>query len=301
MKLEVAAILLGVILVSGHSFVFAAKPWDLIISAKFEQAQIEAVQNPVLMGKIVDQKGVPVYGADVKIRFSDASVSTKTDKDGNFRYEFEQQPDGIFVASISAVIGELKGMSKTTIKIGSGVTTPGDLYYNSNFDKSFRNDTYKSLKQKQYQKYIEEKNKRIQKISELDAKKALLQERRSIADQKKLADINETKPGDGVYSTEEQDKHTSKMPSKIKDITKMQMGYTRDIYEQAKFEMNKVLEKGGTMQEAKKAYLKKLATTHNMTESVGSANNTESHSKIIKHDTTKNKKVRGLTYSKYFK
>lgn len=296
----IVAIALVIILAIGNASAHAAKPWDLIIDAKFEQAQIEAGQKPVLSGTITDQKGEPVYGADVKIRFANSSVSTKTDEGGNFTYEFDSQPDGIFAASISASVADLKGLSKATIKIGSGVSTLGDLYYNSNFDNTLKNDTFKSLKQKQYQKFIEDQNKRQQKMADLIAKKTRIQEIRDIADQKKIAKINETKPGDGVYSSDKQEKYLAKTNQRVRDLTKTQMDYTKQIYEEAKYAMKKVLDNGGSLQEAKKAYLDKLATTQNDAQSIGSANNTESHSKIIKHDYSKNKKVRGLTYNKHF-
>ena len=301
MRWSLFVLALAVTLVFGNANATNAKPWDLIISAKFEQAQVEIGQNPILIGTVVDQKGSPVQDVDVKIRFVGESVTTKTDKDGKFQYEFSIPKEGMFDANISASIKNLKGMGKATIKIGNGITTSGDLYYDSDFERTIKNDAYKSLKQKQYQKYIEAKNNRLEKLSESAAKKLIIEEKRSISEQKKLSDINKTKPGEGVYSTEKQEQYITKIDPRIRNMTKTQMEYTRQIHEQAKYVMNRTLENGGTVKEAKKAYFEKLATTHDSAQAVGNTNNTESHSKIVKHDTTKNKKVRGLTYSKYFK
>jgi hypothetical protein len=292
------------ILLIGNSGAFAAKPWDLIISAKFEQSQIEITERPVLVGTITDQKGEPIFGAKVNIRFANESVITTTDEDGNFRYEFgTQDHEGMFVASISASVADLKGLSKTTLKIGSGVSTFGDLYYTKNFDANLKNDTYAALKQKQYQKFVEEQNKRKQKQYDIEAKKLAMQEKRSIIDQKRNDAINATKPGSGVYSYEDQERYISKLNPKIRDTVKAQMEYTRQIYEEAKYEMKKVLDGGGSLEDAKKAYFDKLASTQDQVQKIGGENNTENHSKIKKSQDAKinSKKVKGLTYNKYFK
>lgn len=304
LKLAIIAVILGVILIMAHAGAYAAKPWDLIITAKFEQDQIAINEKPVLVGTITDQKSEPVFGAKVQIRFADRTVSTTTDEEGNFRYEFaESQNDGMFSANISATIADLKGFSKATVKVGTGITTFDELYYSQDFDRETKNDPYKALKQKQYQKFVEEQNKRKLKQNEIEAKKLALQEKRDIAEQRRILALNETKPGAGVYSYDEQERYIAKKDPRLKDMIRTQMDYTRQIYEEAKYEMKKVLDSGGSLQDAKKAYFDKLATTQDSLQDIGGANNTENHSKVKKSQDTKinSKKVKGLTYNKYLK
>lgn len=300
-KWTILAIVLGAILIMGHTWAHA-KPWDLVISAKFEQDQIEASQTPVLIGTITDHKSEPVFGAKVQIRFAGSSVSTTTDEEGNFRYEFASHQDGIFSANILATLADLKGMSKATIKIGTGVSTFEDLYYSHDFEKNPKNDPYKALKQKQYQKFVEEQNKRKAKQTELEAKKMILQEKRTVADQKRSDAINATKPGAGVYSYDEQERYIAKKDPLLKSMIRTQMDHTRQIYEEAKYEMKKVLDAGGSLEEAKKAYFDRLATTQEELQKVGAANNTENYSKVKKsNEKISSKKVKGLTYNKNLK
>jgi len=304
LNLQVLAISLAIILLFGNTMAFAAKPWDLVITAKFEQAEIEPGQSPVILGTITDQKGDPIYGATVEIRFADKSISTKTDDDGSFRYEFgTQYSQGTFSANIFAKIYDLKGFGKASVKIGTNVSTFDDLYYSADFDKSYKNDTFKSLKQKQYQKFIEDQNKRKAKQTEILAKKMAHQEIQQTAKQKLDSAINETKPGGGVYSTDAQEKYLSKVNPKFKDVAKFQMDRTRQIYEEAKYEMQKILDSGGSLEDAKKAYFDKLATTNDEIQNVGKQNNTENHSKIKTPEKSKinSKKVHGLKYNKFFK
>ncbi|NDB90482.1 MAG: carboxypeptidase regulatory-like domain-containing protein [Thaumarchaeota archaeon] len=304
LNLPVLAITLAIILLFGNTMAFAAKPWDLVITAKFEQAEIEPGQSPVIVGTIADQKGEPIYGATVEIRFADKSVSTKTDEDGNFRYEFgAQESQGTFSANIFAKIYDLKGFGKAAVKVGTDVSTFNDLYYSADFDKNYKNDTFKSLKQKQYQKFIEDQNKRKAKQTEILAKKLAHQGVQEVAKQKLDSAINETKPGSGVYSTDAQERYLSKVDPKYKDVVKFQMDRTRQIYEEAKYEMQKILDNGGSLEDAKKAYFDKLATTSDEIQDVGKQNNTENHSKIKPPEKSKinNKKVHGLKYNKFFK
>jgi len=304
LKWAITAIILGAILVTAHNGAFAAKPWDLLITAKFEQSHIGLNERPVLVGTILDQKGEPVFGAKVQIRFADSSVSTATDESGNFRYEFGQsQMDGMFSASITATVVDLKGMGKASVKIGTGVSTFDDLYYRSDFDKESKNDPYKSLKQKQYQKFIEEQNKRKLKQNEIEAKRLVLQEKRDISEQRRSDAVNATKPGAGVYSYDEQEQYIAKKDPVLKAMIRTQMDHTRQIYEDAKYEMKKILDAGGSLEDARKAYFGKLAITQTEVQKVGAENNTENHSKkkIQEEKKINSKKVKGLKYNKYFK
>lgn len=304
MRYSIIAIALAAILVFGTTTSFAAKPWDLVIKAQFEEDQIEANQKPVIYGSVTDQVGRPVSGVELKIRFADNSITTTTDDEGNFRHEFgEQTSQGIFSVNISATLYDLKGFTSTTLKVGKTVSTFDDIYYTKDFDKDLKNDPYKALKQKQYQKFIEDQNKRKLKQNEIEAKKMALQDKRDTASQKRSDAINATKPGAGVYSYDEQNKYISKIDPRAKDTIRAQMDYTRQVYEEAKYEMQKVLENGGSLADAKKAYFDKIASTQDEISDVGSANNTENHSKIKKHQDSKinSKKVKGLTYNKNLK
>ncbi len=301
MRYGIISIALAAILVFGTATSFAAKPWDLVIRAQFEEEQIEANQKPIIYGSVTDQVGRPISGVELKIRFADNSITTATDEEGNFRHEFgEQTSQGVFSVNISATLYDLKGFTATTLKIGNAVSTFDDIYYTKDFDKDYKNDPYKALKQKQYQKFIEDQNKRKLKQNEIEAKKMTLQDKRDVANQKRNDAINEAKPGAGVYSVGEQDKHASKIDPRVKDTIRAQMNYTRQIYEDAKYEMQKVLENGGSLADAKKIYFDKIATTREKVMDVGSANNTENHSKIKKHQDSKinSKKVKGLMYNK---
>lgn len=300
------SIILISFLASGFATAHAAKPWDLLIKAQFEQSQIEPSQKPVIYGVIQDQIGKPVSGAQVKIAFADNSVTTTTNSTGNFRYEFgEQQSQGTFSVRVSATLKDLKGFSTTTLKIGSESSTFSDIYYSKNFgnDTQSKTDPYRALKQKQYQKFVEEQNKKKEKQYQIEAQRLALKEKHDDSIQRRNDAINSTQVGAGIYTGKDYEKYIAKTDPRIKDLTAIQMEYTRQAYEQAQYAMKKILDAGGSLQDAKKAYFDKIATSKDQAEDVGSVNNTENHSKIKKHDDSKinSKKVKGLKANKNLK
>lgn len=305
LRYEIISIILGVILVFSATPSFAAKPWDLVIKAQFEEDQIEVNQRPLIYGSVTDQVGKPISGVEIKIRFADNSITTTADEDGNFKHEFgEQTSQGIFSVNISGTLYDLRGFATTTLKVGKATSTFDDIYYTKDYDKNLKNDPYRALKQKQYQKFIEDQNKRKAKQNEIEAKRMELQDKRDTASQKRNDAINATNPGAGIYSHDDQNRYISKIvPPHVKDTVRAQMDYTRQIYEEAKYEMQKILENGGSLEDARKAYFDKIAITQDEISNVGSANNTENHSKIKKHQDAKinSKKVKGLTYNKNLK
>lgn len=294
-------------LASGLATAHAAKPWDLIIKAQFEQSQINVNERPVIFGTIQDQIGKPVSEAEVKVIFADNSIITKTNSTGNFRFEFgEQASQGTFSVRVSAASKDLKGFATTTIKIGDETSTFGDIYYAKNFemDSQSKTDPYRELKQKQYQKFVEEQTKKKHRQNEIETKKLSLQEKRDTSIEHRNNAVNATQVGAGTYSGKDYDKYLTKIDPRIRDITAAQMEYTRQLYELAQYEMQKVLDNGGSLQDAKKVYFEKLATSKDEVEKIGSTNNTENHSKIVKktHDSKVNsKKVKGLKYNKNLK
>lgn len=304
MNFVLVSVIVLSLLASGMTTSFAAKPWDLLIRAQFEQDQISINEKPVIFGTVLDQVGRPVSGTQVRIIFADNSVTTNVTKDGSFRYEFGQQAmQGMFSVTISATAKDLKGFATTKLKVGEQTSTFEDLYYTKNFDKNTpnQNDPYKALKQKQYQKFIEEQNKRKQKLNDIEAKKYDLDEKRNIAIQKRRDAINATKVGPGIYSGYDYDRYIANVDPRAKDTISTQMEYTRQLYEEAQYEMKKVLDNGGSLQDARKAYFEKLVVTKDQVEKVG--NSTENHSKIKKHDDSKinSKKVKGIKYNKNLK
>lgn len=292
-------ILFTVLLTSAVS-AHAAILWDLIINAEFEQAQISQFEKPVILGRVVDHAMKPIPDAEIRIRFADVSVTTTTNSTGIFRYEFDEMATpGTFTVNIYAKTGDLKGFARTTLQVGKESSTFNDLYYKSGEATSdIAGNPYTALQLKHYQKYIEDQEKRKQKYLEIEAKKIALNEKRDISKQKTENATREEQVGPGVYSGYEYNRYISKLNPAVKDTISSQLNYTMSLFEEAQYAMKKVLEDGGTKEEARKVYLEKLSTTKEQIDSFGSNSTEPNQSKIKKHDSNANsKKVKGLTVS----
>ena len=298
------------ILMSGAAHASGFTLWDLMIKANFEQDRIRVGESPVIFGIVLNQASKPVPGAEVKIRFAGVSAVTTTDEQGKFRYEFEPQThQGTFSVSIAAKVNDLKGFTTSSLRVGEEPTTFNEVYYksqmsNANTDKdSLSGDPYKALKLKHYQRFIEEQNKIKEKQGIIESKKNDLGEKRDFARERLDATLRERPVGAGVYVGKDHDRYIEKLDPRIKDTIAYQLNYTKRIFEEAQYAMKSVLDNDGTVQEARKAYLEKLATPREQLIEIGDYSNTASHSKIKESQDAKinSKKVKGLTLNKNLK
>lgn len=284
----------------------SATPFDFLINVKLEQYQIELDQKPVVFGTVTDNVMRPVSGVEVKITFGANSVTTITNSDGKFRQEFPEQTEpGIFSVNVFAKQDGKKGFGDTTLRISKQLTTFSELYYNSkldNFTDQKKSDPYETLKIKNYEKFLKEKNKIIQKQLEIESKKIMLQEKKDLANQKLNETIIERKVGPGSFSGHNYDKYFAGLNPSIRDDIANQINYTKKTIMDAHLAMKKVLDNGGTQEEAKKAYLEKLSIKKDSMEKIADLNGTENHSKIKKHSEKVNSKnVKGLLAKKLYK
>jgi hypothetical protein len=287
------------------TYASAAPLLDFIINVKLEQYQIELGQKPVVFGTITDTVSRPVSDIKVKITFGENSATAITDSNGEFRQEFpEQTTPGIFSVNVFAKQDAKKGFGSATLRIAKQLTTFDDLYYNSKLatdQNKPKSDPYESLKIKNYEKFLKEKSKFIQKQLEVESKKLELQEKRETANQKLNQTIVERNPGPGDFSGYRYDKYLSELNPSVREDIANQINYTKKTLAEARIAMKKVLDNGGTQDEAKKTYLEKLSIKRDSLEKIADLNATENHSKMKKHDENNSKKVKGLVAKKPIK
>lgn len=307
--LGIVGVLLAGMLLGSATFASAATLWDFIVKAEFEKPRIAVNEKPVIFGTVLNQASKPVQGAEVKIRFAGVVASTTTDSSGGFRYEFEEQNiPGTFSVSVSARANDLKGFATTTLRVGDKISTFGDLYYhpqafgNKTGVPDVSGDPYKALKLKHYQKFLEDQNKRKLKQEHAESKNFEMGQKRESAKQQLELALKERPVGAGVYGGEEYERYIENLDPRIKATISGQLNYTKRIFEEAQYAMKSVLDKGGSMQEARKAYMEKLSTTKEQLIKM-SDNGTENHSEIKPKKDAKinSKKVSGLKLNKYLK
>lgn len=283
--------------------VVSATLWDLIIEAKFVQSHIDTNQSPKIIGTISDHASKPISNATVRISFSDKVGFNITDTNGNFVYQFpEQSVPGTYMTQISARLGDLKGFATTKLEVGNE-QEQFESSFESIYENVSKNDPYKTVKEKHNQKIIEKQQNTKLKHQNISAKKLALDEKREDSKQKRVKALKDADLGNGTYSREDQDKYISKLDRRAKETISTQIEYTRQIFEEAKYEMKRILDNGGSLQDAKKAYFEKIASTKEKIETIGDKNNTKNYSEIKKQQESKinSKKVKGLKLNKNLK
>lgn len=290
------ALILGILGITllGTSAAYGATLWDFVVSAKFESERINLHEKPIITGTVLNHAMKPVSGAEVQIRFAGASITTTTNATGAFSHQFaEQTVPGTFTVNIYVKQDNKKAIAKTTLRVGEEQTTFNELYYKSEDVVNSQDNPYKALQLKHYQKHLEEQQKRLQKQIEIESKKLILEEKRQIAQMKLEEAIRQKQPGYGIYSGYKYDDYISSINPKVKNTITGQLNYTKNTFEEAQYAMKKVLDNGGTLQEAREVYFAKLAITKEQLESFD--NSTKNTSEVKKHDPKSPKKVVGLS------
>jgi len=269
------------------SLVFAVTPlsdavlWDLVILAEPSKPIYDKNESPVIFGKIVNHAYKPVVGAEVKIRIGSESVLTKTDYDGIFHYEFEEKTrtPGRYVVNIVANDphdGKI-GLTSITLKINGNaidILSAEEPKIEFSEDVDFEKDPIAAILFKYQQEKAAEIEANAKKLQELKQYQEFLDEKRRLAD-KSLQEILELQnPGGSSYIDYWfHDRFVANLDFSVKDIFLVQLNYTTKIWSEAQLAMNKVLESGGTWQEARQAYFEKAAISQQTMEQLILQNN----------------------------
>jgi len=293
----IASCLLGIILFAGMQSAHGATLWDFVISAGFEQDRIGMYERPTISGTVFDHAMKPVANATVTVRFADTTAITVTNATGNFEYTFgEAKMPGMFTANIHVTSGDLRGMSKATLRVGEEIITFNELYYKSADIPQNADNPYKALQLKHYQEYLSMQEKRLQRQLEIEMHKQDISEKRMVADKMLLDAIEAETPGYGTFSGYRYDQYIKGLNPGVKDVITSQINYTKNLLEEARHAMKEVLDNGGSLQEARSAYFEKLSTPkHEIEQFV--ANATGKNVSEIKSDAKKinSKNVKGLS------
>jgi len=271
-----------------------AVPWDLLIQANVENTPLMSGDRPIVSGIVLDHASKPVPKATVNVRSGSMSIFTTTSQNGEFLAELgksERMP-GSYVVNIAATSQEgktgiasiqfqIKGeLTQTTVNQVKLSTPETQKYLASNPD-DFDNDPIGFMLynyyQKIYQEYLEEEKIEI----ELSQEQVFLEEQKEEANELRLAAIEEYNPSFGIFSGPEYENYVNSLDEAVKDTVVKHLNFTKNLFLEANVLKNKILENGGTAEEAQTAYLSKLSTSREMIENLDSISETNSTSNTV--------------------
>jgi len=246
--------------------------WDLIILANVENQTIFPNDTPIISGQVVDQAGKPVQSAKIQIRTATDSLYTNSDNLGKFKAELgkSERTPGIYAVNIIAKSFDGKtGISNVEFQV------KGELYpYSDNERKLSTPEAQKYLNSKlsdwnenpigttlyhYYQGMLKEYLGQKKVVDKLSEEQLILEEKRILAMQSRNKNIEEFKPGPGIYSGFKYETFVDNLDPSVKGIIVNQLNYTTNSFLEAQKIMDHVLKNGGTYEEARKAYLDRLS------------------------------------------
>ena len=278
--------------------------WDLIIQANLETSRILQGQVPTVTGQITDHAGKPVQGVGISIKSGLLSWYNTTNENGDFEQRltgFDGLP-GRYIVNIKAEEGDRTGWSTLQFQVYGDVTesqvlfrqidTPTARKYIESSEGDFVNDPiglqlhlyYKGIYDKYIEALVAERHER--------EKQAELSGQRDLASRLLQKEIEEKNPGVGVYHGWAYERFVDNLDRSVKDTIVSQLNHTTSAFYEARELMKSMLENGKTYEEARQAYLDRLAITQEMMismefeeQTITNSTDTESTEHLEKKDT----------------
>ncbi|ABK78410.1 hypothetical protein CENSYa_1800 [Cenarchaeum symbiosum A] len=261
--------------------------WDLIITSNIRNAPLSHNENAVLEGRVVDHGGDPVSNATVQIRTGQEVVHVRTDTYGIFGYEidgFGLLPGEHIVNLVASLPDGQAGLSSTSFHV------QGDLSASAHTSRLLQTEEARKylgaeqgdfdrdpVGQTLYNYYHELRAKFLKEEvlqRDLDEEADEMNRTRALSEFAQQRLIDEKNPGAGTFSGVNKEIFISGLNPKIKDLVGRQMNFTINVFEEAQKAMARVLEEGGTYQEARAAYLERAAIPRNVMEAFTYGNQT---------------------------
>ncbi|MDC0187452.1 hypothetical protein OAJ08_04655 [Candidatus Nitrosopelagicus sp.] len=251
-----------------------AKLWDFVVDIEFLKSPINEGKNPILIGTVVDHAYRPLSNIDVKLTVAGESHMLKTDGNGEFGKQIdvsELKPRTYSILIFATDENGKKGMARTTFEV-SGHTEKSAKYERQLESMELANDLSK-LRQNSsdpisvilYQHYLKlQENVAQEKYEEmlLDIPQQKIRDARQITHEKLMQSLDErplitrdfddsTKLGKFLQNLDD-DKRT---------LFELQLNSTKLRFAEAQNVMHEILNNGGTMTDARTAYLDYLSIT----------------------------------------
>lgn len=127
MKIIVAGIILGVMLIFSNFNISDSTLGKLVVTVNPEKTPISEKQTPVIVGTVTNEASKPIENAKIKITFAKEVVTTSTDSNGKFRYEstLSTSPGNYMINVVATKDGYGTGFATSSIF----VNTPAQVTY----------------------------------------------------------------------------------------------------------------------------------------------------------------------------
>lgn len=240
-------------------------------------------EKPIVFGTVVDHAGKPVADAEVKVRLANQTASTITNANGGFLVEFDEiKIPGYYLVNTIATFEDKMGISRIEFQVKGDLSVSSQSqyeletfvsqYYNNYNLQGDSTDSLESRIIQRYQQLEQDLSEKQKQEVELKKYQEFLEQQRETASEYKQQRIEEFKPGSGTYSGWKYERFVEGLDENVREIIVNQLNYTINAFSEAQMAMEKVLQEGGTMEEARKAYFVKATIPRKLMENFVSEN-----------------------------
>ena len=248
-----------------------AELWELVIDLNVEKAAIYPGENVVVTGRVVDQAYKPIRGAEVFIRAGSDTTKAFTDPWGEFRGEikdFERIP-GTYTVNVIASWYGMTGLTSTQFQVKGDASPVSALQEKLSTDEArnylgakesdFEKNPIGQTLFKYYHGLLDELILEQKESREPIAEQIYLEQQRMIAENLRNQAIEFYSPGAGIYEGYQYDQYIDSLNPEIRDLIASQLDFTKNTFEEAQKLRDEILANGGTYEEARQAYLDRIA------------------------------------------
>lgn len=276
-----------------------AELWELVIDLNMQKGVSHPGETIVVTGKVVDQAYKPIRGAEVFIRTGADTTKAFTDPWGEFRGEFKnfERIPGTYTVNVIAswygMIGltstqfQLKGDTSLVSVLQQKLSTDEARKYLGSKESDFEKNPIGQTLFKYYHGLLEELILEKKESREPIAEQMYLEQQRRIAENLKNQAIEFYSPSAGIYDGYQYDQYIDSLNPKIRDLVTSQLNFTKNTFEEAQKLKDEILANGGTYEEARQAYLDRMAIPKEVLEQFNKEKLEESKETIKSTQTSK--------------
>ncbi len=247
-----------------------AELWELIIDMSVENGIVPG-ETVVVTGKVVNQAYKPIRGAEVFIRTGAESIKVFTDPWGDFKGEFKdfQRIPGTYTVNVISTWYGMTGLTSSQFQVKGDVSPVSALQeklstdearkYLGSKESDFEKNPIGQTLFKYYHGLLNKLTLEQKEASKPTADQLYIEQQRKIANDLRDKAIEELKPNYGTYGGYQYENYINGLNPEIRDMIINQLNFTKNTFEEAQKVRNEIIANGGTVEEARQAYLEMVS------------------------------------------
>jgi len=232
-----------------------------------ENGIIQSGETVVVTGKVVNHAYNPIRGAEVFIRAGAETTKVFTDPWGVFKGEFKdfQRIPGTYTVNVisswygmtglSSAQFQVKGDASPVSALQEKLSTDEARKYLGSKESDFEKNPIGQTLFKYYHGLLDKLTLEQKEASKPLAEQLFIEQQKKIANDLRDKAIEELKPGFGTYGGYQYENYISALNPEIRDTIINQLNFTKNTFEEAQKIRSEIIANGGTVEEARQAYL----------------------------------------------